>query len=151
MSLEQIKKEYEKYGFTDFDKWNKEFELSGIEEKWDFLNSFCRVIYSRLNKFLNYSSVFFMPGGSYNAVVQAGIKDKAVIEEAKLLYKELMIVSHDCLIAEISDDKAQVIFIKKFLKNYPSYKKQVLGLVDVCKQVYVEQNFEQKKDKGYLG
>src|SRR3989338_8838967 len=135
MSLEKIKKEYERYGFSNFDSVNKEFELSSVEiDKWDFLNSFCRVINGKLNKFLGYSSALFMPGGNYNAVVQAGIKDKTVIEEAKNIYKALMIVSHDCL------------------KVYPSYKKRIFVLLDVCKQVYVEQSSEKKKDShGYLG
>lgn len=153
MSPENIKKQYEGYGFSDFDRINKEFELYAIEfEKWDFLNSFCRVIYARLNKFLNYSSAVFMPGGSYNAVVQAGIKDKTVIDEAKLLYRDLMVLSHDCLKAEMSIEKEQIIFIKDFLKKYPSLKKRVLVLLDVCKQVYVDQSFEPKKDhRGYVG
>ena len=118
MSLEKIKKEYERYGFSNFDSVNKEFELSSVEiDKWDFLNSFCRVINGKLNKFLGYSSALFMPGGNYNAVVQAGIKDKTVIEEAKNIYKALMIVSHDCLKAEMADEKTQIAFIKDFLKE----------------------------------
>ncbi|HIH14879.1 MAG: hypothetical protein QT08_C0023G0005 [archaeon GW2011_AR17] len=153
MSLEKIKKEYERYGFSNFDSVNKEFELSSVEiDKWDFLNSFCRVINGKLNKFLGYSSALFMPGGNYNAVVQAGIKDKTVIEEAKNIYKALMIVSHDCLKAEMADEKTQIAFIKDFLKVYPSYKKRIFVLLDVCKQVYVEQSSEKKKDShGYLG
>ena len=120
MSLEKIKKEYERYGFSNFDSVNKEFELSSVEiDKWDFLNSFCRVINGKLNKFLGYSSALFMPGGNYNAVVQAGIKDKTVIEEAKNIYKALMIVSHDCLKAEMADEKTQIAFIKDFLKLNP--------------------------------
>src|SRR3989344_2825445 len=101
MSLEKIKKEYERYGFSNF---------------------------------------------------ESVIKDKTVIEEAKNIYKALMIVSHDCLKAEMADEKTQIAFIKDFLKVYPSYKKRIFVLLDVCKQVYVEQSSEKKKDShGYLG
>lgn len=153
MSLETIRKEYERYGFSDFDFVTKEFEIGAIElDKWDFLNSFCRIINGKIGKFLSYSNAIFLPGGNYNAIVQAGVKDKAVIDEAKLIYKELMILYHDCLKAEMADEKNQVLFIKDFLKKYPSLKKRIIPLLDACKQVYVEQSLDKKSDsRGYLG
>jgi len=127
--------------------------LGGIElEKWDFLKSFCRISTASIGKFIGYVTPLFMPGGSYAAIVQGGIKNKALIDEAKQLYRDLMILYHDCLKAEFGDEKEQIFFLKDFLKKYPSLKIRVISFLDVCKQIFVEQAYDKKGDvKGYLG
>lgn len=153
MSLQTIQKEYERYGFSDFEKWNKEFEFSGIEvDKWDFLNSFCRLVSGKLSKFIGYTTPLFLPGSSYAAIIQGGVKDKALVEESKQLYKELMVLYHQSIKIEMLSEKEQVQFIKSFLKKYFSLKKRVLVLLDVCQEVFRQDSLEKKvESKGYLG
>jgi len=152
MSLETIRKEYEKYGFTDFEKVNKEFELTGIElEKWDFLKSFCRATNAQLGKFIGYTTPLFMPGNSYAAIVMGGIKDKAVIEGAQQLYKELMVVYHENIKAELASEKEQIAFLKDFLKKYPDLKKRILVILNICEDVFKQESLGKKETKGYLG
>ena len=152
MSLEEIRKEYEKYGFSEFEKFNREFELTGIElDKWDFLKSFCRLVNGYLGKFIGYTTPLFMPGNSYAAIVQAGIKDKTIVEEGKQLYKDLMVLYHECLKAELASEKEQVIFLKEFLKKYPQLKKRILIMLDACQDVFLQEATKKNDRKGYLG
>ena len=153
MNIDDIKKKYEKYGFSDFERINKEFELGAIElDKWDFLNSFCRISNARIGKFIGYVTPLFMPGGTYAAIVQGGVKNKVVIDDAKKLYKDLMILYHDCLKAELAEEKEQIIYLKNFLKKYPSLKERVDSILDACALVFIEQDYDKKSDaKGYLG
>ena len=153
MKVDHIQKEYEKYGFLNFESVNKEFELTGLElDKWDFLNSFCRLVEGKLGKFVSYTTALIMPGGNYHAIVQGGVKDKLVLEEAHLLYRDLMIHYHESLKAQLASEKEQVVFLKAFLKKYPLLKERVLVLLDACQQVFVEQGLDKKKEsRGYLG
>lgn len=149
--MEKLKKIFEDYGFNDFDSVNKEFDLITIDlEKMDFLNSFVRIVISRARRFGDYAAPFFIPGGFYSGLIIGNVKDKVILDEAKEVYKEVMIIYHQGLKVETGSEKEQIKYIKDFLKDYESLKKRVLKLLDICEGVF--KNLEEKKgEKGYLG
>ena len=152
MSLEKIQKEYEKYDLPNFKRFNKEFELSGMEfEKCDFLKGLCRGLVARSTRLAGYVSPFFIPGGAYAAAVMSGVKDKEIIDEAKALYRELIINYHQGLKAELLGEKEQIAYIRDFVKKYFLWKKRTLALLDVCEQVFVKSFQERREEMGYLG
>lgn len=152
MSLEKIQKEFVRYGFREFERWNEELELSAIDlEKWSFLKSFCRLSTGYLTKFASYVNPLFIPSGWYASVVMNGVKDKAVIEDAKQFYRELMVLHHQGLKAELASEKEQVKYLKDFLKKYSSLKKKTITFLDVCEEIFVRDTSGNKEHRGYLG
>ncbi len=149
--MEKLKKVIEDYGFEDFESLNKEFDLISIDlEKMDFLNSFVRIIISRARRFGDYVVPFFVPGGFYSSMIIGHVKDKEIIDEAKEVYKEVMVIYHQGLKVENGSEKEQIKYIKDFLKDYEPLKKRVFKLLDVCENVF--RNLEEKKsEKEYLG
>ncbi|MBT5029831.1 hypothetical protein HON03_01055 [archaeon] len=152
MKLEDIRKEYEGHGLSDFDKFNKEFEVQGFElEKWDFLNSMCRAVINRMSSFSNYVVPFFIPGGYYNGLIMSNVKDEKTILRAKDTYKDIMILYHEALRMSLeSDEKKQIEFLKDFWKRYPKVKKETLDLIGICENVFKIEDKE-KKTGAYLG
>lgn len=149
--MEKLKKKCEDCGFKDFEFLNREFDLITIDlEKMDFLNSFVRVILGKVRRFADYAGPFFIPGGFYSSMIIGNVKDKEIIEEAKEVYKEVMVWYHEGLKVENGPEKEQVKYIKDFLESYDLLKKRVLKLLNVCQDVF--KNLEEKKsEKGYLG
>jgi hypothetical protein len=149
--MEKLKKTFEDYGFENFDFWNKELDLITIDlEKMDFLNTFMRIVINRVRRYGDYAAPFFIPGGVYSGIIIGHVKDKEVIDEAKDIYKKVMVLYHQGLKFENGSEKEQIKYIKEFLSEYEPMKKRVIKLLDVCENVF--KNLEEKKDeKGYLG
>jgi hypothetical protein len=150
---DKIKKVYEGYKLPDFKKVNKEFELAGIEtDKWDFLNSLCRATNGKLQKLISFVTPFFVPGGYYGGIIVNTLNDKKVTQEARDVYKELMVWYHRSLKAEMLSEKEQIVFFNEFWKKYPKMKKETLRLLQICEDVFLGKHDNKKKKSGaYLG
>jgi hypothetical protein len=152
MSLEEVKKEYEKYGFTNFKKVNKRLELQVLKlDEVDFLNALCRVACSNLSNALNYVAPFFIQGGYYNGVIMSNVT-KEDAAGAKDLYKEIMVLYHEALIVQFKGESSQIAFFKKFTKEYLLIEEKLIPFVEICGKVFTINTPKPKSgSRGYLG
>ncbi|MBU1246248.1 MAG: hypothetical protein ABIJ20_03745 [Nanoarchaeota archaeon] len=147
-----IKKQYKKienkFKLPNFDKFDKEFEISTLDTDDFLLRNVRRRMNNKLTFFTQIFDTILFPNP--NSLISMH-ESKSCSEEEKIeimkFYNKLMILEREALSFDIEpDDKKEAEFINKLWKQWTEIKKETNKLVEKMKESWKD---EDKKIKNH--
>lgn len=155
MEKQNIKKDYEelrkKYSLPDFESLNNEFEVSSIENKQFLLKEIRRRITERLEAYAKLLEALLQPDtASVSAMYECRFIEDDEKEKIYSIYKKLMIIDRNSIMASIGDDKENSEFIKNSFEEWSKIKASIRPIVEKLKSTW-ENDKDIKEELGYFG
>lgn len=155
MEKKDIKKQYEilrkKYSLPDFDSINTEFEISSIENEDFLLREIRRKITEKLDFYGKILESLIQPDtASLSAMHECKFIEDDEKENIYNIYKKLMIINRNSIIASLESDKENADFIKISFEEWLKLKNDVKSLTEKIKLTW-EKETDIKEELGYLG
>lgn len=155
MEKKDIKNNYEqlrkKYPLPDFESINNEFEISSIENKEFLLSEIRRKITERLEVYAKILESLLQPDtASLSAMHECKFIEDKEKEDIYNIYKKLMIIDRDSVIASLGGEKENADFIKELLEDWLKLKEDIKPIIEKIRSTWKKET-DIKEELGYLG
>ena len=150
-----IKEEYslikKKYSLPDFKEIDSEFEISSIEKPAFLVKRICEKINERIDGFSAVFEELLQSEGSIKIMHELRYMDEEDKKEMYAMYKKLMVLNRDFLLAELSEDEQlQAGFVNKAYLIWKESKPTIAALIKKLKESW-ELETKNEEELGYLG
>ena len=121
--FEQLKK---KYGLSDYEEFDKDFEISTIDKEGLFLLEICKRMDEKIDLFAKVIDKILQPDTTIADMREHHAFDDSQKKALFELFKELKILHHSALLLLIDqDERKNAEFIRQVMKQWPSIKKRM--------------------------
>jgi hypothetical protein len=151
-----MKEEYDKlrkkYTLPEFDKLDKEFEISTMEEEGFILANIRRKMTDKIEQFAKVLEGLLHPEADLAGLNECRVfHDQAQMEELFDLYKKLMISHRESLIVGIKgDEKETAAYITSTFSDWEKVKESMIKILKKMKSAWKE-DISPKEILDYLG
>ena len=137
MEPKELKEEYEKvckkYSLPSFKLIDGEFEIRALElnRSGIFIKAVLRMMTNKLNLFMNYlEPIISTPPQNIHALIEMRNFSESERSEIFEFYKEVSVLLHENISAELKSEKEIAQQIKKIWKIWPNIKKKEVVFLD---------------------